>query len=407
MLKNLIRDVYSNMGLSSIAINNRMQQSEMLARKNPTGSLEGKGGGVSMAYDTFSGESLDPVVVKDLAEASILAKVINSRVGDTDTFAFNLPSNGVPLPLLTIWTTRAIEQIYKKPALSKLAGSWQQGAPGVMEIKIPTIGLDGNVDIYDDFSMNGSTSLNTNWVTRNIAYFEQTLGWGTMQAAQYGLAKLDYVNRLREAMTITIAQFQNDIGFQGYLGIPSTNAPMIWGILNEPNLNPAISLPADGQIPGTLTPTTAWAGKDYSQIIRDVQLLFAQVALQSLGHIQADSPFIMAYPPSIEGYLMTSTVFGITVKEQLQKMFKNIEFVPTANFEAEGVVTGAQAGQTVIMLLFKNPENGEMPYDELFVTKWQGHRPVAMSSSVSEKVSMGLGGVILKYPLYVTYAYSI
>lgn len=406
----MIKALYADMGLTQAAINSRISQGAMLSNMNPAYSLTGKGGGVSMAYDAQSGLASRPIVVHDLAEASALRQAVENRMPramDDDTYAFNIPSNGVPLPLLTIWTTRSIEQIYKKTTLSRLTGSWQQGAPGVMEIKIPTIGLDGRVDIYDDYSMNGATSLNTNWITRNIGYFEETMGWGTMQAAQYGLAKIDYTNRLRETMAITIAQFQNDLGFQGYLGIPSTNAPMLWGILNEPNLNAAISLPADGQTPGTLTPTTAWQGKSYSQILRDVQLLVAQVMLQALGHINIDSPFIMALPPSAAAYLTTSTVYGVTVAEQLKKMFSGIEIVSTPNFEASLVLSGAETNQTVIMLLFKNDENGEMPYDELFVTKWQGHRPVPMSSSVSEKISMGLGGVFLKYPLYVSYAYGV
>lgn len=231
------------------------------------------------------------------------------------------------------------------------------------------------------------------------------MGWGTLQEAQFSLAKIPYVNKLREAMAINIAQFQNDLGFQGYTGIPDTNQPMLWGILNEPNLNPAISLPADGQIPGTLTPTTAWYGKDYSQIIRDIQLLVKQVLEQAAGNATTEDRFILAIPPSAEVALLTSTPYGVTVKEQLRKMFPRIEFVITANFEADLVTTGEETGETVVMVLFEY--KGQTPYRDLFVTKLQGHRPHTLPSAIIEKMAMALAGTMLPYPTFVSHAYGV
>lgn len=403
------RNIYSRMGFNEESIKNRIEQVKSLAKHNPEKSDNWKGGGVSMAYDSERGASLVPIVVHDLQEATRMQELLmpKSLASDVDTFGFDLPSSGVPLPLLTTWTTRMVEQIFKKPTLSKLTDSWQQGAPGVREIKIPTIGLNGYVDIYDDFSAGGNTSINANWVNRSVGYFEQTLGWGTLQAAEFGLAKIDYTNKLREALAVNVAQFQNDLGFQGYTGIPETNQPMIWGILNEPNLNPAITLPADGQIPGTLLPTTSWVGKDYSQILRDVQLLVGQVLVNGLGTVTTEDRFILALPPSAEVALLTSTPYGITVKEQLRKMFPKIEFVVTSNFEASLVTTGEEVGETVIMVLFANPSTGEMPYSDLFVTKWWGHRPHTMPSSIIEKMAMALAGSMLKYPLYVSHSYGV
>jgi len=400
---NVFKNAYSKIGLAEDGIKERIKQVNSLAKQNPSNSLTGKGGGVCVATDRL------PLFATDWEEASALSDVLapTSRAMDVDTYNFNIPSNGVPLPLLTIWTTRMIQEIFKVPTLSQLTAPWQQGAPGVMEIKIPTVGYDGSPDIYDDFSAAGNNSINTNWVTRQIAYFEDTLGWGEMQQAQYGMAKIDYVSQQREGMAIIVSQFQNDLGFQGYTGIPNTDQPMLWGILNEPNLNPAIMLPNDGQVPGTLIPTTAWSGKDYSQILRDVQLLVEQVLFQALGNATTSSRFILAIPPSADAALMTSTTFGKTVKEQLIKMFPKIEFVVVPNFEASFVTTGQQTDQTVVMVLFANNKTGEMPYSELFVTKWQSHRPFYMPTSVTEKMSFGLGGVILKWPMFVSFAYGV
>lgn len=411
MNEDFVKDIYRAIGLNDADINSRIKQSKILANVNPIGAMEHKGGGVVTACDNYTGKGFAPIVVKDMYESAQIRKAIENmgatRVGDVDTFAFNIPSSGVPLPLLTIWTTRMIQAMYKTTTLAKLAGSWQQGSPGVQEVKIPTIAFDGNPNIYSDKSMNGTTSLNVNWVTRNIGYFEETMEWGDMQQAQFALAKIDYVNKLRESLSITVGQWQNDLGFQGYTGIPDGDSPQLFGILNEPNLNPAISLPADGQIPGTATPTTEWSGKTFNQIVRDIRLLISEVVLNAAGNASIDSKFRMCIPPSAEVALTTpNPISSETVREYLTKTYKNMEIVTTPNFEAALVTTGATTNQTVVMFMFQHPD-GEWPYDELFVTKWQGHRPVPMASSIAEKISWGLGGVILKYPLLVSYAYGV
>ena len=409
MNRELVKDIYRQIGLNEQSIDARLTQADMLNKFN-NNPYEKRGGGVQVAYDSYTGTSHSPLIVKDLEEATKVRKALENMgamATDTDTYQFNIPSSGVPEPLLTIWTTRMIEQLYKKTTLSRLAGSWQQGTPGVQVIKIPTIAFNGNPSLYSDYSMNGTTSVNVDWVTRSIGYWEQSLVWGDMQQAQFGLAKIDYVNKLRESMSITVSQFQNDLGFQGYTGIPSTDNPQIFGILNEPNLNPAISLPADGQIPGTLTPTTAWTGKTFNQIVRDVQLLVKQVMTQAEGHANIDGKFILALPPSAEAALATpNPLSSVSVRQYLKEAFKGIEIVIVPNFEASLVTTGQSTNQTVGMVLFQHP-NGEMPYDELFVTKWQSHRPVPMASSISEKISYGLGGVVLKYPFLVSFAYGV
>jgi len=409
MNENLIKGLYRQIGLNDQSIEARMAQSAIIGKFN-TDLHVGDGGGVGVMYDSFSKSYTQPIFVKDLQEATLIRKALENSHAvavDSDTYQFNIPSSGVPLPLLTIWTTRMLEQLYKKVTLAKITGSWQQGTPGIQEIKIPIAAYNGKTAIYNDFSASGNTSVNINWLTRSIGYFEQTLGWGTMQQAQFGLAKIDYVNKLREALTISVSQFQNDLGFQGYTGIPDTDSPQIFGILNEPNLNAAISLPADGQVPGTVTATTSWAGKNFNQIVRDVQLLIASVLTEAAGHATTESRFLLAIPPSAQAYLSTpNPIASESVREYLGKAFPGIEIVIIPNFEAALVTTGAETNQTVIMALFQH-ENGEMPYDEIFVTKWLGHRPVAMHSSITEKISMGLGGVLLKYPFLVSYAYGV
>ncbi len=395
-----VADIFSRMGLSESEINKRLMTSRLLTNTNSIGADSAickSGKGVGCGFDLMNGATyFAPVVVADDMEA----RAFRSLLVDADTAVFNPASSGAPLPLLTIWTNKQIHQIFKAMKLKALAGDFQQGTFGVRQIKVPVIGAVGSVVPYDDLSMNGDNDYNVTYVTRNIAYFETSLNYGELEIAEWSLSKLDAVGMKRNARdTVTIPQFQNDLGFNGYSAV---SYPAIYGILNEPDLNPFITLPADGTIPGTTTKTTAWSGKDYSQILRDIQLLWNDVLLRSLGKVDTNSKAKLCYPPSVEAALLTSTVFGITVKEQLKKQYPGLEFVSVPNFEA----SLNSSNQTVVMLLLENPATGEMPFQELFTIKYMAHRPVPMASSMAEKVSMGLGGVMLFYPLYVSGAYG-
>jgi hypothetical protein len=402
-----LKSIYKNAMVSDSGASARIADAEFLAKHNATQydaqSNQGKGGGVFIEGGMFDGYQ-KPVVVADAKEAvGVVGSMMDSLF---EVPAFNPASSGVPQPLTTIWTTRMIEQVYKKTTLSEVAGSWQQGVPGVTDIKIPVIGFEGVSEPYSDFSMSGNSSVNVTWVPRQLIQLEQTLAWGDMQQAQFALAKIEYVTRLREAQSITIAQQQNDIGFQGYTATGAGNSPYIYGIINEPNLNPAISLPADGVVPGTITPTVAWYGKDFNQLCRDFRLLFQALSQTSEGWVSLSTKVKLLLPPSAQTALTTPNPLSSVTFGQFLKETYNVEIVVCPNFEASLVTTGETTGETLVMLQAQHP-NGEMPYDELFVTKWLGHRPVPMASSVAEKVSYILGGCILKYPFLVTTAYGV
>ena len=403
-----MKNIYKRANISDSGAIERIKDCEFLAKHNATfmdaKSNKGFGGGVFIEGGMFDGYQ-KPIVAADSKEAAkIVGKMMDSIF---EVPQFNLASSGVPEPLTTVWTAKMIKQIFKTTTLSQITGSWQQGVPGVTDIKIPVMGYDGFSEPYTDYGMAGSSSINTTWVGRTVIQLEQTLTWGDMQQAQFGLAKIDYVTNLREAQSITVAQQQNDIGFQGYSATGAGNAPYIYGIINEPNLNAAISLPADGTIPGTITPTVQWIGKDFNQLCRDFRLLLDGILNTAVGHITLSTKMKLVIPLSAQAALTTpNPIASETFGEFLSKTYKNLEVVVSPNFQASLVTTGVTTGETMVMLMAEN-EMGEMPYDELFVTKWLGHRPVPMASSIAEKISYILGGVVLKYPLFVSSAYGI
>jgi hypothetical protein len=399
----LIARTFSKIGLPQEEINKRISTARALIKVNASDSASSRkntsGQGAGCAYNSLGDRSYQmPVVVADEMEAENFKQM---WAMDADTPVYNLPSSGAPLPALTIWTNQTVKQIFKEITLKELAGDFQQGTFGTRQVMVPTQGGTGFVAPYDDYSMNGDNGYNVDYVVRNIGYFETTVSYGELEMAQWSQAKMDAVGMKREQRdTVTVPQFRNDLGFNGYTAI---DKPALYGILNEPNLPPAITLPADGENPTSLTPSTAWMDKDYSQILRDIGLLWQNVLLKGLGTVNLDTKAKLAVPPSVMPALLKITQFGITVREALKQQYPNMEIIATPNFEA----SLNDSDNTVVMLLLEHPKTKQMPFVELYSTPYMGFRPLVMSSAMSEKVAMGLGGVMLFYPIYVSYAYGV
>ena len=394
---NQVKALYTKIGLSDAEQQERFSQINMMTRQNSKQDGDRKAFGMIFDHDPMYGNVSNdiPLLAKDKSEATRMRMAM-----DADP-QFNIPSSGVPQVFTTIWTNKAVKQLFKATTASELTSPWQQGAPGVQEIQIPVEAFAGDIEPYSDFTMGGNNSANFNWVGRPVGYFQTSLTYGDMQQAQFGLAKIDYAAKKREAQAVNVSQWQNDLNFNGYTGVPGGQSPRIFGILNEPNLNAAFTLPADGVIPGTATNTTSWIGKDFVQITRDIRLFFEGVITGSQGLVSYDTPAILGVPPSAYIALSTPNAIGsMSVAEFIKTTYPALKVVQIPNFETE------LAGQTVGMLIMDHPTEGK-PYSELFVTKWMGHRPVPMSTSVSEKVSFGMGGVVLKYPFLVSHCYGI
>lgn len=403
---------YTGVRLSDSEISGRLSEIESLIKVNerPTTYKSNSGSGFGINFgetallNNNSGWKKFPILARDSAEADALAMVLRD---DAQVPAYNIPSSGVPQPATTIYVSQPIKEIYKATRLKDLASDYQQGVFGVTDVKIPVRVTGGVSSLYDDLSTGGNSTVNYNWVPRQVQYWEQSLIYGDMQQAIFSLAKLDYVSDVRDAMAISIAQQQNDIGFNGWSG-SGKNAVYfsIYGILNEPNLPPAITLPADGQIPGdqSLAPTSKWIGKNYYQITRDILLLVNDVLTRLVGHMSLkDVKGTLSIPPSANAWLGYTNTVGQTVAEWISSTLPGLRLVTTSNFET----TLTSVTNSVIMLAVNHPQTGEKPFRELFVTKYQAHRPFVQSTAVIEKVSYGLGGVVCVYPICVSYAYGV
>lgn len=385
-----IKMVYDSLGYSEETQTKQFKLINNLVAKKPKEFVGKKSTGMGMIFDD-NVNSYPCLVIND-SDATMARKLLAS---DADTFEFNIPSSGVPEVFTTVWTNRVIKQMLKLLTINEVADPWQQGSFGTMNIQIPVQTISGYAQPYSDNSMNGNTSVNYNWINRRVGYFEQSISYGDMQQAQFGLAKMDYVSDLRNAMTETVAQEQNDIAFSGYQGIPDTDLPHIYGVINDPNLNAFITLPDDGEDP-TLNPSTEWRYKTFEEQVRDFILMATQLSTQGGGRLTSQSSGVLALPTTAEPATNKANMYGKTFTSYLKENYPNIRIVTVPNFDA--TLTGLS--DTVGMLML-DTDDGQKPFSELYTIKWQGHRPVPLASSISEKISYGVGGSICKYPLLV------
>lgn len=398
-----IEALYSSLGMDHNVKLTKLTLADNLLRYNPVGTKGKSGGGLIPTHGGFLSQPLTNQSVA-IAEDSNEYVAMFQKLQDADTYQYGPYSSGAPEALTTVWTTRQIKQLYKNKTADLITEPWQQGTFGTTNIKIPMSQIAGHPVLYNENGMGGSSSTNYQWIDRRVVYWEQSINYGEMQEAQFSLAKIPYVADLREATAETVAQFQNDLTFNGYVAGDCT----LNGILNDYNLKPMISLPADGQVPGTSTPTVSATGKDFFQQVRDIRILVEQATNQSGGTVSALSPSICAMSPaSLAALSGTPNPLGSnTALEFLQNTYKNMEFVAVPNFTAGANVFGQQPNQTAIYLMYKHPSTGELPISKIFTTLWQGHRPVPMASSINEKISFGLSGALVKYPFLIVSAYG-
>ncbi|AXH73686.1 MAG: capsid stabilizing protein [Caudoviricetes sp.] len=340
---------------------------------------------VSYAYkDDVLGSQLSPAqvsapesvfVADSAAEMRAIVKVLAN-----DDVMFNQTSNGVPNYFSTLYVNKIIPQVYKATQIEKMAPNWQIGVPLVTtDLKFPTMGFNGETQIYDDLSSGGSTSINTNWVPRSISrlFFFRSIFFGIRRGLILIVVFFDYVSRMREAVAINLAQTRNDIGFYGYQGIDG-----VYGLINDPSLNATI------QFPLGVSGSRAWSRKTYIEIIADFFLLYSELATNAAGNIDTTTPMVFGVPTSAWTalYEKQNALGSMNVMTYLRQTFPALEIIQVPNYEA------SLTGTTTLCQLIVKTFDGIDTVNNIFNSLYYSHGAVRVESSTREKISVGYGG---------------
>lgn len=324
----------------------------------------------------------------DISDNIIIAE--NSQhVSSIYDDAYSITSQGVPTFLTTIWTNKFFTAITRKTVFNQVSHPFQQGAWGITSnIKIPTISFAGNFSLYNDFGMQGNSSINLNWIDRQTVTFERPIIYGDMAVARMSVTKIDYMARLREGVANQIKLHADAIGFFGY----SANM-RIYGLLNDPSLNPTINAIAKAGA-GSSVPNTLWQYATYFEMIADIINLRQEITSRAGGQDDDNALCYLLLPPSVWERLGTPNPLGTsTVREWINHQYPNMQIIKAPLLQGTGTPIGSVTPNLCALIFDKL--DGQECLQEAFITLYQSHGVKRENSGYSEKISYALGGAII------------
>lgn len=340
-----------------------------------------------MNDSTTAGISINNEYYGDISDEIIIAKNSQHALSIIDKFqddAYSITSQGVPSYLTTVWTNKFYEVVTRKTIFEEISHSFQQGMLGITNIKIPTISYASNYSLYSDLGAQGDTSINLNWVDRQVVYFERLLVYGDMSVAQMSLGKIDYIGELRAGVMRQIKLHQDAIGFFGY----SANMN-IYGLLNDPSLYPTITAGQKSAGGGS----TLWQYGTFFENIADVISLRQAITSRAGGNDDDDVVMHLLVATSAWQYLMiTSPLGNITVKDWIQAQYPKMKIHKAPLLQGTGNPIGS-ATPNLLVLVYEKLAGQECLLNS-FVTLYNSHGVHRQISSFQEKISYGLGGAI-------------
>ncbi len=322
------------------------------------------------------------IIAKNSAHAFAIMKQFNDD-------AYSITSQGTPQYLTTIWTNKVFEVITRAKVFEQVSHPFQQGMFGITNIKIMTLSGASNPALYSDYGVQGDSSINVNWIDRQVVNFERMLIYGDLQVAQMSMGKVDYVGRQRTLMLEQIKLHQDAIGFFGY----SENM-QLFGLLNDPSLNPTLTAGIKAGAPAG-SASTLWLYATFFELIADIQSLYGAIVARAGGHLGTDEKCYLLIPPAVFVNLMTTTapLGNIPFEQWLKLVFPNMQIIQAPLLQGTGTPIGSVVPNQCV-LIFDNIEGQECLLNA-FVTLYNSHGVVRLASSYQEKISYVLGGAII------------
>lgn len=296
------------------------------------------------------------------------------------------PSVNVPVIFTTFMDPQIVKVLFAVQNATKI---FPEERRGDWSYKFDTFAVEeiaGKVMPYSDFAENTSSDVNYNYYSRENFLFQTVIKYGDREVATTARAKIDLVSGKQRSAAAVMAIAHNKFFLYGVAGKQN------YGLLNDPNLNPSISpTSVDGK--STWEEKTAAKPDQTANIVyQDVAKLFAELAANNGGLVDANSPLILAISNKMAVYLTTPNQFGLTAMTMLKQNFPNLEVVHLPELSTNA---GEMLFMTVPELL------GEKTGINAFSEKFFMGRVIPEMSSYKQKVVGGTWGAIIKRPSLV------
>ena len=303
---------------------------------------------------------------------------------DAQPVLVTVSNSGIPAFLSTYIDPKVIDILVAPMRAAEIVGDEVKKGDWTTDTAMfPVVESTGETSSYGDHNNNGVAGANVDFPQRQAYHYQVVTQWGERELERFGLARIDWANRLNIASVLTLNKYQNKTYFFGVAGLQN------YGLLNDPNLIAAIA-PTVEAISGN--PTT-WALKDALGVYADVQALFTQLQLQSgNGLVDLDTPMTLAMSPVSEVNLTKVTQYNVNVADMIKKNFPNLVVKSAPEY--------ATASGNLVQLIATEIE-GQRTVDVAFTEKLRAHPIVIEMSAFKQKKSQGTFGAIVYRPIFI------
>lgn len=318
-----------------------------------------------------------------------LAHDINLAM-DAQPGLITVSNGGIPAFLANYMDPEVVRILVSPMKATEIVGEAKKGDWTTLTAQFQVVESTGEVSSYGDYSNNGQSSSNVNWVPRQSYHFQTITQYGERELAIAGEARVDFAQNLNVASTLTLNKAANKMAFFGVAGLDN------YGLLNDPSLPAGITPAATGTGSGT-----AWSTKDGAQVYEDIRALYVQAQVQLKGNLERDAAMTLALSPEREADLTKTNQYNVNVSDQLKKNFPNLRVVSAVEYSAAGT------GTTQLMQLIVDSIDGQKTAQVAFTEKMRAHPVFVDLSSFKQKKSAGGWGTIVKMPVGIASMYGI
>lgn len=309
---------------------------------------------------------------------------------DAQPGLISVSNAGIPAFLANYLDPEVVRVLVSPMKATEIIGEAKKGDWTTLTAQFQVVESTGEVSSYGDYSNNGQSSANVNWVPRQSYHFQTVTRWGEREMEMAGEARIDFAQNMNIASVLTINKAANKIAFFGVAGLDN------YGLLNDPSLPAGITPAATGTGSGT-----TWATKTGDLVYEDIRALYQQLVLQMKGLVERDAKMTLALSPESEVNLTKTNQYNVNVSDQLKKNFPNLRVVSAVEYSAAGT------GTTELMQLILDDVDGQSTAFVGFTEKLRAHPVFVDLSSFKQKKSAGSWGSIIRRPVAIASMYGI
>lgn len=291
-------------------------------------------------------------------------------------------NSGVPVEFTSYIDPMVIPILTATRGAREIFGEAKKGDWTTSYARFQTSEITGEVEAYTDYGQGGASDVNPTFPVRTQYIYQTNIRYGDREVDVASRARLQLAADKQRAAATVIDIASNKFALYGVADLE------IYGLLNDPNLPPAVS-----PLPNAASKKTLWVDKSTKEIYEDVLYLFGKMAERGAGHIDANTELVLATSPATQVQLGKATDFNISARQMLETYFPRIRFV---------VLPELATATSGISILLIAPTIEGLPTAQIgFSEKFRAMRLIPESSSFHQKFVGSSYGTIIYRPFAI------